>query len=78
MKRLNERTVIMKKIEEKRHQLREMISRGCYIKELQRGFFDLHRLLNKTEQLGINDIFTKTREEMLEKYSENIGYCKKM
>ena len=78
MKRLiDERTVIMKKIEQKRHQLKEMISKGCDVKELQKEFFDLQKLLHKAEQLGINDILTKTREEMLEKYPENIDYCKK-
>jgi len=68
----------MKKIEQKRHQLGEIILEGCYIKELQKGNFDLQKLLNKFEQMNINDNLTKSREEMLEKYPENIEYCKKI
>jgi len=78
IKRLDERKIIMKKIEQKKHQLGEMILNGCYVKELQKGNFYLQELLNKAEQIGINDNLTKTREEILEKYPENIDYCKKL
>jgi hypothetical protein len=78
IKRLDERIVIMKKIGQKRHQLGEMILKGCYVKELQKGGFDLQELLNEAEQLNINDNLTNTKEEMLEKYPENIENCKKI
>lgn len=42
-----------------------MILKGCYVKELKKEFFDLNILLNKSNELNINNTLTRTKEEKI-------------